>query len=206
MSLLAEIAAVLRQVTDQTDSARDLLRTTADLLEEATADLTTTLLGSSNPDASQLLGTFAHCHRLAEALLDRLGAAEEHLESYLENLLGDGDGVPLWRLPVGRLHGEDAHGHTDREGVGIGRPARGSKKEPVREVRSTEELDVVFRALVRGGRRVHKPSYRGLLYRLPDGTTIGYRVKSSSTPEPTVDLNVPGEPSLKIHVNTKGWA
>ncbi|QUF07619.1 hypothetical protein KCV87_17400 [Actinosynnema pretiosum subsp. pretiosum] len=167
MSLLAEVAAVLRQVVDWADSARVLLRTAADLLEETTTDLATALLGSSNEAASQLLGTFAHCHRLAESLLDRLGAAEEHLDSYLENLLGDGDGVPLWRLPVGRLHGEDAHGHTNREGVGIGRPARGSKKEPVREVRTTEELVAVFRALVRGGRRVHKPSYRGLLCRLP---------------------------------------
>lgn len=205
MSLLTEIAAALRQVTDQTDSARNLLRTATDLLEDATTDLTAALLGSSNEKASQLLGTFAHCHRLAEALLDRLASAEEHLESYLENLLGDGDGVPLWRLPVGRFAGEEARRHVETGGTGIGRAARGSKKEPVREVRSVEELDSVFRRLARGGRRVQRTRYEGVFYQLPDGTTVGYRASSSSTPEPTIDLKKPDRSGLKIHVNAKGW-
>ncbi|GAA2680518.1 MULTISPECIES: hypothetical protein [Actinosynnema] len=52
----------------------------------------------------------------------------------------------------------------------------------MREVRSTEELDGAFRTLVRGGRRISPPDYDGFYYQLPDGTTIGYRPESSSTP------------------------
>ncbi|ATE57955.1 hypothetical protein CNX65_03165 [Actinosynnema pretiosum] len=205
MSSLGDVADAVRRVFNIAKQARTPLHEAADLLEETTEALTAVLIGSSNPEASQLLGTFAHCHRVAEALTDRLDEAEEHLESYLENLLGDGDGVPLWRLPVGRFAGEDVRGHVETGGTGIGRGARGSKKEPVREVRSTEELEAVFRALVRGGQRVRQARYRGLFYQLPDGTTIGYRVKSSSAPEPTIDLKKPDKTGLKIHVNAKGW-
>ncbi len=79
---------------------------------------------------------------------------------------------------------------------------------PIRVVDTAEELHAIFKALSSGASLVDKPRYKGLFYRLPDGTTIAYRTKSQSggDNDPTLDLGVPGDVRvlLKIHIDHDG--
>ncbi|ASO19609.1 hypothetical protein AHOG_09825 [Actinoalloteichus hoggarensis] len=107
---------------------------------------------------------------------------------------------------LGRWQGRTATEHVLDEGRAIGRAPARRKKEPIREVRAVEELDRLFDDLSVNGSDVQLDSYIGRLLRLPDGTTIGYRTKSKTTVEPTIDIKIPGGRSLKIHVNKQTWS
>ncbi|WP_157434446.1 MULTISPECIES: hypothetical protein [Actinoalloteichus] len=106
---------------------------------------------------------------------------------------------------AGHWKGQTAADHARSEGKGIGRKPRGSKKRPIREVRSTEELLEIFNALSRGGTVLDLPRYDGVMVLLPDATKIGYRTKSTSSPDPTIDIRTEQDVKLKIHVNREGW-
>ncbi|WP_190812685.1 hypothetical protein [Saccharopolyspora pogona] len=75
----------------------------------------------------------------------------------------------------------------------------------VREVASREELDALFTALSVSGKELDKPAYPGRMVKLPDGTTIGYRTKSRTSVEPTIDINTLGNDKIKIHINKDKW-
>jgi hypothetical protein len=69
---------------------------------------------------------------------------------------------------------------------------RAGTSESIRELpggrKAAEEL---FKRLTQGGEDIIPPGHPGTLVRTPDGSYIGYRPQSRSSP-PTIDVNIPG--------------
>ncbi|MFB9432278.1 hypothetical protein [Streptoalloteichus tenebrarius] len=63
----------------------------------------------------------------------------------------------------------------------------------------------IYRALTEGGVRQDRPDYIGTAVILSDKTFVGWRTKSATSPEPTIDMRSVTGGRLKIHVNTEGW-
>ncbi|MCP3800219.1 hypothetical protein NLX83_13215 [Allokutzneria sp. A3M-2-11 16] len=105
----------------------------------------------------------------------------------------------------GKWKGKTAKEHVLNGGEVIGRKPRGSKSMPIRLVDSVAELNEIFAALHVGAEREHIPSYKGQMWKFPDGTRIAYRTSSRSggDNDPTMDLAVPGKKktTLKVHVS-----
>jgi len=60
-----------------------------------------------------------------------------------------------------------------------------------------EGADEVFDGLSKGGKPTNNPRYLGPQVRMPDGTVVGKRV-SENDGTPTIDLNIPGQPNIKL--------
>ena len=105
----------------------------------------------------------------------------------------------------GTWRGGTAAEHARGGGQNIGRLPSPAKRR-IREVASVDALSELFQSLSQGATAVDLPSYPGRILRCSDGTLIGYRVKSRTTVEPTIDITTPDGASLKIHVNPRGWS
>lgn len=102
---------------------------------------------------------------------------------------------------LGKWQGKTVEEHILNGGKSIGKKGLGNKK-PVREVRSVQILEDIFTYLAAGARRVQRPSYPGGFYVLPEGITVGFRLKSKTSKDPTLDLAWPKKGlEVKIHVN-----
>jgi hypothetical protein len=66
-------------------------------------------------------------------------------------------------------------------------------------VNSDAELQSIWDSIAAEGRPIQWQGYDGQVVELPDGTTVGIR-QTSSSGGPTIDINQPGEPPIKIHV------
>ncbi|WP_157434101.1 MULTISPECIES: hypothetical protein [Actinoalloteichus] len=221
--------------SDRTAQARHALSVAAAHLDEALAVATAALAGARAASAEHGLALLRHTRETIAEELHRIEQAERIVLGFHAALVvGDsaiteppggareavaqesssrtpantrrsqpgGDDAS----PLGRWRDRTATEHVLDEGNAIGRAPARRKKDLIREVRSVEELDELFTALAAGGRDAPMPSYIGRLLRRPDGTTIGYRTKSKTTVEPTVDMKIPGGRSLKIQVNTQKWS
>lgn len=222
MSTLGDVAAQLHVVLGRISDTRQCLYHALTEIEGATQLLSHTWHGSADPVTEHTIaGLFQAQQVLAERhrALDRAAAT---VRSYLDRLgveprssvplntssappasTGAGDHHPA--AVVGTWRGKSAAEHARDNGRMIGRPPARPKRHPIREVRSLDELDTLFTALSPGSEKLDKPTYAGHMLLYPDGTTIGYRVKSKTTVEPTIDIKTPDGWSLKIHVNTQGW-
>lgn len=109
-------------------------------------------------------------------------------------------------MAIGTWSGKTAAEHARTGGTSIGRTPQGRKKYPVREVRTTEELEELLHALSKGARRLDKPSYNGTFVQCHDETIIGYRVSARTSANPNIDIRTPDRVRLKIHVNPQGWS
>lgn len=73
------------------------------------------------------------------------------------------------------------------------------KNSGVWTVPDQSTLQSTFDDLAQGGTRTTWKNYNGPAYELPDGTQIGLR-GSSTSGGPTIDIRVPGQDPLKIHI------
>jgi len=74
------------------------------------------------------------------------------------------------------------------------------RSQGVRVVGSGEELVDLYKRLIRGGKPIEVPSYKGKWSELPDGTRIGLRDFSKSGHK-TIDIKFPGGETGKVHVD-----
>lgn len=222
LSTLTQVVAQLHVVLGLTSDARRHLAQTAGEVETAIQHLERVWHGSTARDVRQAIQNLSEARQAITATDSALASVADAVQAYLDRVAASvtmpratspvpvrpatvsvGDGRPA--AVAGTWRGKSAAEHAHDRGSSIGRlPAR-SKRQPIREVRSLDELDDLFAALSSGGKTIDKPMYAGRLVRCPDGTTIGYRVKSKTTAEPTIDIKTPDGWSLKIHVNTQGW-
>lgn len=229
VSTLGEVIAQLRAALQLIGDGRRYLAHSAALIEESTQLLAQAWQGSYDPEAEHAIAGLFHAQRAVAEGCGVLEQSANTVRSYLHHLGADTpSGTPTAtsatssapRQParvrtgtgdgctdgiVGTWRGKSAAEHAHDEGRAIGRRPARPKRYPVREVRSLQELDDLFAALSPGGEKIDKPTYAGHMLLFPDGTTIGYRVKSKTTVEPTIDIRTPDGWSLKIHVNTQGW-
>lgn len=226
MASLGEVIAQLHVALQLIGNARAHLTDANSLLGESSQLFTQVWQTSPNPMAAQTLAVLSEAQ---QAIADRhqsLESAMNAVQGYLQGLGADSTATspPQGNLPppaaqaalaragkgrpasvAGQWQGKNAAEHARDAGKLIGRAPAKPKKRPIREVRSLEELDELFAALSAGGEKIEAPTYAGSVLLFPDGTRIGYRVKSKTTVEPTIDITAPGGWSLKIHVNTQGW-
>ncbi|MBB5906998.1 hypothetical protein [Actinoalloteichus hymeniacidonis] len=229
------MAARTLAAAQRTEQARQALSVAAVRLDEALDIATRALEGARATSAAQGLALLVRArqtiteeqHRLAQAegvvlgfhaalaLTDGVGGATytHETQAAAGPRASSEPGAHTRRsqrevtaaLGVGAWDGLTAAEHVIDAGRAIGRHPARRKKYAIREVRSVEELDALFDALSSGGERLHDATYAGSSVLLPDGTRIGYRTKSKTTVEPTIDIKLPDQRRLKIHVNTEGW-
>ncbi len=207
MSVILAVAAQAYDALDLSEKARHELEAAADLLAEAAAGLATALAGSGDPEMPELVGRFSGLGPEVAVLLGYAIEGDRLARAWIAHEVGTSPGrFPVAaREPPARWRGQDAVAHARDRGSSIGRDPRGSKKQPIREVRSLRVLDELFTALARGAVHVEKPTYPGWFYLFADRSTIGYRTKSATTIEPTIEIVTAAGFRLKIHVNTEGW-
>ncbi|MCA1229402.1 putative T7SS-secreted protein [Saccharopolyspora sp. 6M] len=97
-------------------------------------------------------------------------------------------------------NGKGITDHVANKGADIGRKPDRNKKMPIRLVDSVDDLDKVWSDLSRGGRPIERPGYDKIV-QMPDGSTIGYRLKPSQGPTGnTLDIRDASNNPLKIHI------
>ncbi|WP_007023299.1 hypothetical protein [Saccharomonospora iraqiensis] len=214
-SALEEVLEQLHVVLALLNDALQGLKHASKSVEESTQLLTQVWHGASAPDADQALAALNGAQSAMNQTWENAARVRSIVQQYLLSLGGNAAARPTLDAPatedhcravtVGSWRGTTAAGHARDQGRAIGRPPERLKRRPIREVRSVEELNRLFDVLSAGGEEIEKPTYAGRLLVLPDGTTIGYRLKSKTTVEPTIDISTRDGYSLKIHVNVRGW-
>lgn len=219
MSTLGEVVAQLHVALAKAGQARQALTAAADLLCEAHGIAEESLASATAKDATTALTSLAQLRQDTTDVDAMVAKAETITRDYLCRISADAreSTSPTTTAPpdltstrepapvAGQWHGKNATDLVHDEGRTIGRAPARPRKSPIREVRSTAELNELFAALSAGGREGNVPTYLGDLVVLPDGTTVGYRLKSRTTTEPTIDIRTPARRRLKIHVNTQDW-
>jgi hypothetical protein len=127
---------------------------------------------------------------------DRLLAEDGSMVRVLGLVMGSTRTDTAWNLTVSGLHvylvvvGTDAalvHNDCGAVRAAISRLPAGRSKR-VSEVRSEAELNSLFERLSAGGTPRPVPGYDGRYFELADGTLVGLRRTSSSTPGlPTIE-------------------
>jgi hypothetical protein len=77
----------------------------------------------------------------------------------------------------------------------------------IKEVRSPEDLQRLWEWAKQNGTEIpdgYGEPGKGTQYQLPDGTLIGQRSVAESTRRPALDVNLPGEGYIKVHINPRG--
>jgi RHS repeat-associated protein len=71
----------------------------------------------------------------------------------------------------------------------------------VRVARSAEDLEAIYGRLSRGGEPYGRPTYKGRMVRMPDGSLVGIRNTAKSTPgRPTIDIHRADGRQVVIHI------
>ncbi len=94
--------------------------------------------------------------------------------------------------------GEDEVGATIEDALAGLRESKAN----IYEIGSSEELQAVYDELSHGGDPATPAGYDGEMVKLSDGTRIGLR-NTSSSGGPTIDINRPGRPVIKIHLSSE---
>ncbi len=81
-------------------------------------------------------------------------------------------------LDKAKHNGKGIADHIANKGTDIGRKPDRNKKMPIRLVDDAKGLDKVWNDLSRGGTPLQRPGYEKIV-QMPDGSTIGYRLKPS---------------------------
>lgn len=233
MSALEKLATQLHAALEMSGQARQSLATAVDLVGEAGAVAGQVLTGASDQDAEYALTALANATTDTSAIVALVEKFEATLQGYLQHIGADSmttkpstqsgtpkvtahattatlrkevsRAAPNAKAVPGQWAGKTATHHVQDEGNAIGRAPGWPTKRPVREVRSVAELDELFKSLSAGGRELNEPSYSGCMVLLPDGTRIGYRLTSRTSPDPTIDIRSADRRMLKVHVNGQGW-
>ncbi|MCP2164744.1 hypothetical protein [Goodfellowiella coeruleoviolacea] len=222
MASLAEVIAHIRSALDLADQNINDMLAVRERALEISRILREVGEGSSRPDFHEVSALFARLADATESCLDLKRTSVETVTHYLRRIGATADGdtradhppdqllaprpPAAAPLPLGRWQGLTAAEHARDRGTRIGREPRRKRRMQIREVPDAAELRRIYEALTINGRLTHVPGYKGVVSLLPDGTCVGWRPSSSSTPgEPTIDLWTTDNHQLKIHVNKQGW-
>lgn len=233
VSELEKLATQVLVASEKVGEARQALAVAVELVGAAGAAAGQVLTGANDQDAGYALTALANATTDTSAIVSLLEKFEATLQNYLQHIGADSmttmppgqsgliqvpahaamatqhkeasQAVPNAKAVPGQWAGKTATHHVRDEGSAIGRAPGWPTKRPIREVRSVSELDELFKSLSAGGRELNEPSYSGSMVLLPDGTRIGYRMKSRTSPHPTIDIRSADRRMLKVHVNGQGW-
>ncbi|MFR9727866.1 putative T7SS-secreted protein [Saccharopolyspora sp. MS10] len=101
-------------------------------------------------------------------------------------------------------NGKGITDHVANKGADIGPPGKG-RKIPTVAVADNAAIQKIFDELSRGGRVIENPGYgggKGTMVEMPDGSRIGLRGESKTSPDMTIDLRDPDGNKLKLHTET----
>ena len=77
----------------------------------------------------------------------------------------------------------------------------------VREVRTPQDLGNLWDWMRQNGAEIANPygeSRKGISYNLPDNSRISQRFQANSTGKPALDIDVPGQEHIEVHINPRG--
>jgi hypothetical protein len=80
-------------------------------------------------------------------------------------------------------------------------------KHWIREVRSPQDLQRFWEWMKQDGierKNSYKGSGKGVEFDLVDGSRIGQRFVAGSTRQPALDIDIPGQQHIKVHINPRG--
>ncbi|MEU5850941.1 hypothetical protein [Saccharopolyspora shandongensis] len=210
MSALGEVVSCLYLFLGKCDHGRIWLTTAQGLTEEAHELTAHALAGSTASDGVDAVDTLAAVPRTVAEAAGIVGTAQTTVPGYLASIgagfTATAASAAILAPSEGTWLRRTAAVHAEETGRDIGRkPNSRSTRNHVREVASAEELDALFTSLSAGGKALDKPTYPGSMVKLPDGTTIGYRTKSKTSPDPTLDIKTPKNDKIKVHINKEKW-
>jgi hypothetical protein len=210
VSALGEVVSCLYLFVGKCDHARTWLTTAQELTGEAHKLIAHALTGSTASDGVDAVATLAEVPSTVTDAANIVSAAQTTVEGYLATIgagfTGSAASAGVPTPPEGTWLRRTAAVHAEETGQDIGRtPNCRSTRNHVREVASVDELDALFTSLSAGGKNLDKPTYPGRMVKLPDGTTIGYRTKSKTSADPTLDIKTPKNDKIKVHVNREKW-
>ena len=83
-----------------------------------------------------------------------------------------------------------------------GLPGKSGKTGPIKHVPDQKALEDLFDTLSHGGETIDPGTYPAVVKKLPDGTIVRMRPKSSTTFDPTIDVTLPDGKIIKVHIKS----
>ena len=162
--------------------------------------------------AEKLVGVDAEVGRSVTSIIESLSGAEFEKAPLERPVIQAVDYAPMPESPIpdpglpGDPVGRGA-GPTGAEIWSVIDKLPQGNSSFVREVRTPQDLGNLWDWMRQNGAEIANPygeSRKGISYNLPDNSRISQRFQANSTGKPALDIDVPSQEHIKIHINPRG--